>query len=110
VGDPLRPARFDEYAQSKVIAEKELIDSGLPKWVSLRQTGIFHPGMLAIRDPIMTYSPLGGVMEWVSGEDSARLIVNICDKGVPPQFWCDIQHWRPTPDQPTVTNLTAGYT
>ncbi|WKK70496.1 NAD(P)H-binding protein [Rathayibacter oskolensis] len=30
VGDPLRISRFDEYGQSKVVAEKELVDSGLP--------------------------------------------------------------------------------
>ena len=57
----------------KVVAEKLLVDSGLPRWASLRQTGIFHPGMLEIRDPIMTHSPFAGVMEWASDQDSARL-------------------------------------
>lgn len=55
IGDPLQVARYDEYGQSKIIAEKELVDSGLPKWAWVRQTGIFHPGMLEIRDPIMTH-------------------------------------------------------
>ncbi|MEV0366840.1 hypothetical protein [Nocardia fusca] len=86
VGDPLRVSRYDEYGQTKIIAEKELVESGLPRWAWLRQTGIFHPGMLEIRDPIVTHATLGGVMEWVSVEDAARLMASICD-GVPEEFW-----------------------
>lgn len=114
VGDPLRPARFDGYGQSKIAAEKLLVDSGLPKWVSLRQTGIFHPGILDIRDPIMTHSPFGEVMEWVSVEDSARLVANICEGDVPEQFWCDIYNigggagWRLT-NWDLQTQMTAAF-
>jgi nucleoside-diphosphate-sugar epimerase len=102
VGDPVRVSAFDEYGQTKVVAERELVDSGLPKWVWLRQTGIFHPGMLEIRDPIMTHSVLGGVMEWASAEDSARLLANVCEPGVPEEFWGGIYNigggeaWRLT--------------
>ncbi|MCV7229502.1 NAD-dependent epimerase/dehydratase family protein [Mycolicibacterium komossense] len=114
IGDPLRPARFDGYGQSKIIAEKELVDSGLPKWVWLRQTGIFHPGMLEIRDPIMTHSPFGGVMEWVSAEDSARLVANLCEDDVPEQLWGDIYNigggdgWRLT-NWELQTRMTAAF-
>ncbi|HKS98734.1 MAG TPA: NAD(P)-dependent oxidoreductase [Rugosimonospora sp.] len=87
VGDPVRAAQYDQYAQSKIAAERELVDSSLCRWVWLRQTGIFHPGLLEVRDPIMTHTPLAGTMEWVSVEDSARLIANICEDGVPEQFW-----------------------
>src|SRR5581483_3216982 len=66
VGDPLQVSRYDEYGQTKVIAEKLLVDSGLPTWAWLRQTGILHPGMLQIRDPIMTHAPFAGVLEWIS--------------------------------------------
>jgi nucleoside-diphosphate-sugar epimerase len=86
IGDPLRVSQYDGYGQSKVAAEKIVIDSGLPRWAWLRQTGIFHPGMLEIRDPIMTHSPFGDVMEWVSDIDSARLLANICE-GAPEEFW-----------------------
>ncbi|MFE4948627.1 NAD-dependent epimerase/dehydratase family protein [Leifsonia sp. NPDC056665] len=102
VGDPLRVSVFDEYGQSKVIAEKELVDSGLPRWAWLRQTGIFHPGVLEIRDPIMTHSPFEGVMEWVSVEDAARLMVSICEPEVPEEFWNEVynigggESWRLT--------------
>lgn len=87
VGDPIRVSQFDEYGQTKVVAEKLLLESGLPKWAWVRQTGIFHPGMLEIRDPIMTHSPFAGVMEWVSAEDSARLLVRASGDTVPDEFW-----------------------
>lgn len=102
VGDPLRVAMFDDYGQSKIVAEKVLVDSGLPKWVWLRQTGIFHPGVLEIRDPIMTHSPFEGVMEWVSVEDAARLLANICEEDTPEELWGDVhnigggEEWRLT--------------
>jgi nucleoside-diphosphate-sugar epimerase len=87
VGDPLKPAMYDTYAQSKIIAERELVDSGLRKWAWLRQTGIFHPGLLEIRDPILTHWPFGGAMEWVSAGDSGRLLANACEDDVPDEFW-----------------------
>ena len=102
VGDPIRVSQFDEYGQTKVIAEKLLVDSGLPRWAWLRQTGIFHSAMLEIRDPIMTHSPFAGVMEWVSAEDAARLLVNLASLDVPEEFWQGIYNigggegWRLT--------------
>lgn len=102
VGDPLRVSQFDEYGQTKIVAERLLVDSGLPKWAWLRQTGIFHPGMLEIRDPIMTHSPFAGVMEWATAEDSARLLVGAASADVPEEFWGGIynigggEQWRLT--------------
>ncbi|GAA1954798.1 NAD(P)-dependent oxidoreductase [Amycolatopsis minnesotensis] len=102
VGDPLRVSHYDEYGQSKIVAEKALVDSGLPKWAWLRQTGIFHPSLLEIRDPIITHTPFGGVMEWVSVEDAARLMAGICEDGVPAEFWGGVHNigggaaWRLT--------------
>ncbi len=86
IGDPLRVSRFDHYGQTKIVAEKLLVDSGLPRWAWLRQTGILHPAILEIRDPIVTHTPLAGVMEWVSAEDSARLVAGIAE-GAPEEFW-----------------------
>lgn len=102
VGDPVRVSQFDEYGQTKVVAEKMLVDSGLPRWAWLRQTGIFHPGMLEIRDPIMTHSPFAGVMEWVSADDAARLLVGLSSPEVPDELWHGIYNiggghgWRLT--------------
>ena len=77
VGDPLWPSMYDEYAQSKIIAERTLIHSGLKKWAWLRSSGIFHPGVVLILDPIMTHTTMNGVLEWILVEDAARLIRNI---------------------------------
>lgn len=87
VGDPVRVAQYDEYALSKVIAERELIDSGLRRWAWLRVPGIFQAGLLEIRDPIMTHPPLEGVMESVSASDGARLLANLCEDDVPEEIW-----------------------
>ncbi|WP_236792718.1 NAD(P)-dependent oxidoreductase [Amycolatopsis sp. GM8] len=102
IGDPLRVSHYDEYGQSKIIAERALVDSGLPKWVWLRQTGIFHPGVLEIRDPIITHTPLEGAMEWVSVQDAARLMAGICEDDTPAGLWGGIynigggEEWRLT--------------
>ena len=102
VGDPVRVSQFDEYGQTKVVAERIVVESGLPRWAWLRQTGIFHPAMLSIRDPIMTHSPFAGVMEWVSDEDAARLLVGLTAPDLPDEFWQGIHNvgggegWRLT--------------
>jgi nucleoside-diphosphate-sugar epimerase len=102
VGDPVQISRFDEYGLSKVIAERELVDSGLPKWTWLRLPGIIHPAMLGIRDPIMTHLTIGDVMEWVSAEDAARLLANLCEPDAAADVWGQVHNvgggdgWRIT--------------
>lgn len=88
-GDPIIAAQFDWYGVSKIKAEMLLAESGLKHWVSLRQTGILHPGLIdRATDPISFHVPLNGVLEWVSVEDSARLMVNLCmAEDVPDSFW-----------------------
>lgn len=88
-GDPLRPAKMDAYARSKVAAERILSDSGLRRWVSLRQTGILSRAMLMnASDPIAFHVPVRGVLEWVTAEDSGRLLANVCEADIPEDFWC----------------------
>lgn len=88
-GDPIMAAKFDYYGLSKIIAERMLSESGLKHWVSLRQTGILHPGLIfKASDPISFHVPLNGVLEWVSVEDSARLMANLCDSDdLQSDFW-----------------------
>jgi len=86
-GDPIFISEFDYYAISKTIAERAVIDSGLKHWVSLRQTGIAHIGLLDTLDPIMFHVPLNGVLEWVTARDSGRLLANVCEDDVPEEFW-----------------------
>jgi nucleoside-diphosphate-sugar epimerase len=89
VGDPIRISRFDHYAVTKTVAEREVIESGLSYWVSLRQTAILHGNrpQPARMDPIMFHVPLRGVFEWVTAEDSGRLLANVCADDVPEHFW-----------------------
>lgn len=87
-GDPILVSVFDYYGLSKVLAERIVAESGLKKWVSLRQSGILHPGLfLKSNDPITFHVPLKGVLEWTTLEDSGRLMANICEEGVPETFW-----------------------
>jgi nucleoside-diphosphate-sugar epimerase len=80
VGDPIKPSVFDYYAVSKIAAERHVIESGLPYWTSLRQTGIMGPAMADIEDPIMFHNCLDNVLEYVSDRDSAALLRNLCRK------------------------------
>jgi nucleoside-diphosphate-sugar epimerase len=88
-GDPIRISRLDGYAVTKTVAEREVIESGLKYWVSLRQTAILHGNRPepARMDPIMFHVPLRGVFEWVTAEDSGRLLANVCADDVPEHFW-----------------------
>ncbi len=86
-GDPIFPGIFDHYAVSKAIAEREIVESDLKYWVSLRQTGIAHVNLLATLDPIMFQVPLNGVFEWISARDSGRLLSHVCEDDVPDEFW-----------------------
>lgn len=78
IGDPIKPSVYDYYAVSKVAAERYIAESGLPYWVSLRQTGIMCPSMGDIRDPIIFHNCLDNVLEYVSDRDSARLLRRLC--------------------------------
>ena len=57
-GDPVWTSHYDVYAQSKVEAEREITEAGLPCWVSIRQTGILAPDILMKgADPITFHVP-----------------------------------------------------
>lgn len=90
VGDPIKASVDDYYATTKTIAERLVIESGLKYWVSLRQTGILHYGLLNLFDPIMFHQPLDNVLEWVSEDDSGRLLANICLKDLPDDFYKNV--------------------
>lgn len=90
VGDPLKPSVFDHYAVTKIAAERKVIESGLKYWVSLRQTGILHYGLLDIMDGIIFHQPLNNVLEWITENDSGRLLANICIKDLPNKFWRNV--------------------
>lgn len=87
-GDPVSVATFDRYALSKNEAERMLAESGLEEWVSLRQTGIIYPRILMKgSDPISFHVPVRGCLEWVTAEDSGRLLAALADPSLPATFW-----------------------
>lgn len=94
VGDPIKPSVFDYYAVSKTAAEREVIESGLKRWVSLRQTGIMGPAMCKIRDGIILHNGSTNCLEYVSDRDSGTMIRNLCvyyrNGTLPEGFWTHI--------------------
>ena len=86
-GDPIKISIYDHYAISKVRAERVFAESGLKKWVSLRQSGILYPEILKNMDPIMFHVPLNEVLEWATVEDSATLMANVCSDDIPEEFY-----------------------
>lgn len=84
-GDPIKGSVFDYYAVSKIASERAVIESGLKKWVSLRQTGILPTK--SSTDPIMFHQPLDNVLEWVTAYESGILMANVCEDEVPDSFW-----------------------
>lgn len=87
-GDPVMASKFDFYGLSKIKAERLVAESGLRRWVSLRQSGILHPGLfLRGSNPITFHVPLRGVLEWATVEDSARLMSAMCGDDLPESFW-----------------------
>lgn len=90
VGDPIKPSIYDNYAVTKIAAERKVIESGLKYWVSLRQTGILHFGLVSILDGIIFHQPLNNVLEWITADDSGRLLANICIKELPDEFWNNV--------------------
>ncbi len=90
VGDPLKLSTFDTYALSKTIAERVVVDSGLKNWLSLRQTGIARMAAAEPLDPITFHTTLDGVLEWITPQDSGRLLANICEENLPDKLWGNI--------------------
>ena len=86
-GDPMRASEFDMYSVSKCKAEKLFVDSGLKKWVVLRQTGILYGGILGVVNPTAFHVPVQGMLEWATIEDSGRVLGNIVEPSVPEEFW-----------------------
>ena len=86
-GDPIKISRYDTYARSKTEAEAIVADSGLTRWVSLRQTGIAHPNIWKTFDPIMFHSPFNDVLEWITVEDAGKLMACVALDPAPETFW-----------------------
>ncbi len=87
-GDPIYTSILDYYSVSKCLAEFIISESGLKKWVSIRQSGMLYPKLLMkADDPIAYHVPFASVLEWSTIEDSGRVLANVCEEDVPQEFW-----------------------
>lgn len=86
-GDPIKCSVYDHYAVSKCKAERVFSESGLKKWVSMRQSGILYPEILKNMDPIMFHVPMNDVLEWATVDDSAILMEHLCNDDIPEEFY-----------------------
>lgn len=77
VGDELKPSPHDEYARTKIKAEKVIQNSKL-NWSIFRLTAIMHPRQKF--DPLMFHMPLETKMEICTTSDTATAFINAIDK------------------------------
>ncbi len=85
VGDPLKPCVHDHYATTKIDAEQIVIESGIPHWVSIRQTFIAIPDTFGLMDPIMFHQPPDQHIELITGRDAGYGLVQCMEQ--PDEFW-----------------------
>lgn len=86
-GDPVKPSIHDYYGMSKVASEREVFESGLKYWVSIRQTGM-HPIKEGAKDePIIFHQPPNDVTEWSTAIESGITMANLCEDWVDESFW-----------------------
>lgn len=90
VGDPILPSAYDYYAVSKIAAERLVIESAIKHWVSLRQTGILHHGIMGVDDGIGYHQPINNHLEWVTAHDSGVLLANVCKNDISEAFWGNV--------------------
>ena len=92
-GDPLLPSAFDYYAATKVMGEREVIESGLSYWVSLRQSGVLYQDVMLknMHDGLMFHTCWNTPIEWATAETSGLLLKNLLEKEeagtLPYGFW-----------------------
>lgn len=92
VGDPIISSDYDLYSMNKIRAERYLFDHRPPHFVSLRQTAIAHKYLFKnnMSDGLMFHTLWNGPLEWVSDEDSGRLLVHLVEEDQANQlldFW-----------------------
>ncbi len=84
VGDPVISSDFDVYSKQKLKAEKYVLESGLKKFVSLRQTAVLHKYMFTnnLKDGLMFHTVFNGALEWVTDADSGNLCKKVVEMDV----------------------------
>ena len=97
VGDPVISSDYDYYSAYKLKAERYVLESGLKKFVSLRQTAVLHKYMFAnnMKDGLMYHTAFNCPLEWVTDADSGVLCKNLVEydmSGDLDGFWNDIHN------------------
>lgn len=84
VGDPMISSDYDVYSMYKLKAEKYVLESGLKKFVSLRQTAVLHKYMFKnnLKDGLMFHTSWNCALEWVTDVDSGIMCKNLVDRDV----------------------------
>ena len=84
VGDPLLVSPFDIYSVTKMRGELTVLESNIKHFVVLRQSAMLHEYMLMdnISDGLMFHTCFNSPLEWVTQEDSGRLIKNIIKRDI----------------------------
>ncbi|MCY3412722.1 MAG: NAD(P)-dependent oxidoreductase [Candidatus Heimdallarchaeota archaeon] len=100
VGDPMKGSMFDYYSTSKIASERAVIESGLKKWVCLRQSGMLP--FISKPYSIVFHQNLNNVLEWSTAKESGLLMANVCEDWIPDSFWRKVynigggEKWRMT--------------
>lgn len=77
VGDPLRPSDGDQYAQTKIEAEK-IIQASRLRWSIFRLCGVLVK-QLKIQ-PLMFHMPLDTALEWCHDSDAGYALIQAIDR------------------------------
>lgn len=72
LGDPINPSDGDEYARTKISAEKIIRESGVP-WTIFRLCGILVKTLKI--QPLMFHMPLDTPLEWCHPSDAGYALV-----------------------------------
>ena len=92
VGDPIISSDYDCYSLYKLKAERYVLESGLKKFVSLRQTAVLHKYMFKnnLKDGLMFHTSWNCPLEWVTDVDSGILCRHLVEDdaaGKLDDFW-----------------------
>ena len=92
VGDPVISSDYDFYSAYKLKAERYVLECGLKKFVSLRQTAVLHKYMFAnnLKDGLMFHTSWNCPLEWVTDVDSGIMCKNLVEKDLKGElcgFW-----------------------
>lgn len=79
VGDPMISSDYDCYSLYKLKAERYVLESKLPHFVSLRQTAVLHKYMFAnnLKDGLMFHTAWNAPLEWITDYDSGVMCANL---------------------------------